>query len=112
LGVCGVVGSECPLFVRLNYLDSNGVPQVWQHGFYAVGENAQDTPDACANCAVIQSSHDKVPLDQDFFYEVNILNELAVQGAQPARFIESIEFVMSGHSFEVELVNVVLSAKE
>src|SRR5690606_34522160 len=34
LGVCGVQGSECPLFIIINYIDDSGVSRVWQHGFF------------------------------------------------------------------------------
>lgn len=113
LGVCGVVGSECPLFVRVNYIDEQGASQVWQHGFYAVGEiDPNNTPDACVNCGGFQTPHEKVPLGQDFFYEVDLPTELAQQGAPPIQFIDSIELVTSGHSFNVELYDVSLLAIE
>ena len=112
LAVCGVVGSECPLFVRINYINEDGVPRVWQQGFFAVGEFAPDTPSACIQCAVVQHNHERVPLNQDFFYEVDFPAALAVQAAAPPRYIESIELVSSGHSFEVELIDVALLAVE
>lgn len=112
LGVCGVVGSECPLFVRINYVDEQGVPQVWQQGFFAFGEPANDTPDSCPNCGGIQTPHQRVPLAQDYFYEVDFPTQLALQGALPPRFIDSVELVMSGHSFDVELYNISLLAVE
>lgn len=107
LDVCGVQGSECPLFLRINYVDENGITQTWQHGFYAQGEIVDGvTPDACISCAVVQSDHERVPLQQDYFYEVELRAELARQGFLPPRFIESIELVASGHAFEVEVLNV------
>ena len=113
LGVCGVVGSECPLFIRINYLDELGISQVWQHGFYGVGEpDPANTPDACINCAGIQSPHEFVPLGQDYFYEIDFPTELALRGALPPRYIESIELVNSGHSFNVELFDVSFLAIE
>lgn len=113
LGVCGVQGSECPLFVRVNYTDENGVVQTWQHGFYAVGEvDDNTTPGACISCAVIQDNHERVPLGQDYFYEVDLLEELARQGAAPPRQIESISLVASGHSFVTEVLDVALIAEE
>lgn len=113
LSVCGVQGSECPLFIRINYVDENGVTQTWQHGFYASGEVVDGaTPDACISCAVVQSEHERVPPMQDYFYEVDLRTELARQGFLPPRFIDSVELVASGHSFEVEVVNVDLLAQE
>jgi hypothetical protein len=114
LGVCGQRGSECPLFVRLNYVDEGGFSNTWQHGFYAIGETVPDvTPDVCIDCAMVQDVHERVPsLGQDFFYEVDVREELARQGRQPPRLIESILLVASGHSFEVEIVDIALMVDE
>ncbi len=112
LGVCGIQGSECPLFVRINYLDENGVNQTWQHGFYASGEvNDNTTPGACVSCAVIQSNHERVPLAQDYFYDIDLGEELARQGAVLPRQIESVSLVASGHSFITDVIDVALIAR-
>ncbi len=113
LSVCGTLGSECPLFIKLNYLDPNGVSQIWQHGFYAYGEVNPDTsPDGCISCAVVQSAHERVTLGQITFYDVELAAEFARQGALPPKFIESVELAFLGHSFEVEVVDVALMAEE
>ncbi len=109
LGVCGVQGSECPLFLRIEYKDQNGASQVWQNGFYAAGVvNDNATPGACISCAVIQSNHIQVPIGQDFFYEVNLPEALARQGALPPGFINNISLVASGHSFATDIVDVAI----
>ena len=113
LDVCGGVGSECPLFVRINYIDTGNVSQTWQQGFYATGEPVpEDRPDGCIACAVVQNIHEQVTLAQDTFYEVDFAAEVARQSALPPRFIESIELVTSGHSFNVEVVDVNLLLEE
>lgn len=109
LGVCGVQGSECPLFLIVNYIDDTGVSRVWQHGFFANGtvdDNA--TPGACISCAVVQRPHDRVPLNQLYFYDVDLIQEMASQGVLPPRFIESLTIVGSGHSFTTEVSDVAL----
>jgi len=107
LGVCGIQGSECALFIRINYIDENGVNQIWQHGFFATGEiDDNNTPGACVSCAVLQSNHERISLGQDFFYEVDLREELARQGALPPILIESVSLVASGHSFATEIVDV------
>jgi hypothetical protein len=109
LGVCGVQGSECPLFVIVNYIDESGVSRVWQHGFFADGTVDDNlTPGACVSCAVVQTAHERVPAGQLFFYEVNLNDELARQGFLPPRYIESISLVGSGHSFISEVADVAL----
>jgi hypothetical protein len=113
LGVCGIQGSECPLFIRIDYTDENGANQIWQHGFFATGEVDDNmTPGACVSCAVIQGNHERVPQGQDYFYEVDLRDELARQGALPPRSIESISLIASGHSFATEIVDVALMVGE
>lgn len=106
LGVCGIQGSECPLFIRVNYTDDNGVRRTWQQGFYANGAISPDTPDACISCAIIQDTHAQVPMNVVQFYEADLLAELARQGVPAPRFIEDISLVSSGHSFDVNIIDV------
>lgn len=109
LGVCGVQGSECPLFLIVNYIDESGVSRVWQHGFFAEGQVDDNlTPGACISCAVIQRPHDRVPLGQFYFYDVDLIQEMASQGFLPPRLIESVTLVGSGHSFTTEVSDVAL----
>lgn len=109
LGVCGVQGSECPLFIIVNYIDESGVSRVWQHGFFANGTVDDNlTPGACISCAVVQRPHERVPLGQLTFYEVDLIQELASQGFLPPLFIESVTLVGSGHSFITEISDVAL----
>lgn len=109
LGVCGVQGSECPLFIIVNYIDQSGISRVWQHGFFATGTVDDNlTPGACISCAVVQRSHERVPMGQLYFYDVDLKQELASQGFLPPRIIESVTLVGSGHSFTTELIDVAL----
>ncbi len=112
LGVCGVQGSECPLFVRVNYTDDNGIRRTWQQGFYANGDITPNTPDACISCAVIQDTHIQVPLNVVQFYEADLLGELARQGFPPPSFIEDISLVSSGHTFAIDVLDVALVGAE
>ena len=113
LEVCGIVGSECPLFLRVNYIDGGGLSNTWQHGFYALGEPIPGVqPDGCTTCAMVQDVHERVPLGQEYFYDVDLGEEIARQGRIPPRFIESIILVSSGHSFEIEVVDVALLAAD
>lgn len=113
LEVCGVFGSECPLFIRVNYVDSGGFSNTWGHGFYALGEPIPDIqPDGCAICDMVQDTHERVPLGQEYFYDVDLGQEIARQGRFSPRFIESIILVSSGHSFEIEVVDVALLVED
>jgi hypothetical protein len=114
VSVCGEKGSECPLFVRINYIDEEGVSRTWQQGFYAFGDvDPNRTPDSCTTCPFVQDPHLSVPLQQDYFFEINdFQEELAQHGFLPPRFIESITLVFSGHAFEVEVSDIALLAEE
>jgi hypothetical protein len=114
LGVCGVKGSECPLFVRINYVDEDGTSNTWQQGFYASGDvDPAQTPDICTTCGMVQKEHIRVPMGQDYFFELaDFREELARHGRVPARFIESISLVFSGHGFDVEVGDIALLAQE
>jgi hypothetical protein len=114
LDVCGVDGSECPLFVRINYVDSNGSSNTWQQGFFAFGNLIDGSPEICTTCgAMVQDTHEQVKLlGQEYFYDVDFGEIIARQGRIPPRFIESIILVSSGHSFEIEVVDIALLAED
>ncbi len=61
---------------------------------------------------MVQDTHEQVPLVQEFFYDVDFREIIARQGRIPPRFIESIILVSSGHSFEVEIVDIALLAED
>ena len=112
LGVCGEQGSECPLIIRIEYVDINGVDQTWQQGFYSVGEISEVTPDVCVACAPPLNEHQQVSFNQLVFYESeNLLEKLGQVGILPSQ-IKSITIIASGHTFDTEVVDVALNAKE
>jgi hypothetical protein len=112
LGVCGQQGSECPLIIRIEYTDINGVTQTWQQGLYAVGNVGPDTPDVCVACPPPLNEHEHVTYQQYVFYESeNLLEKLGQLNILP-RQIESVTVIASGHSFEAELVDVALMVSE
>ncbi|MDX1663919.1 MAG: hypothetical protein R3272_09005 [Candidatus Promineifilaceae bacterium] len=114
LPVCGAKGSECPLFVRIEYEDMYGVLHTWQQGFYAVGEPAVGvTPPFCIHCGRPGDTiHQRVPFNQLYFYESgNLLEKLSRQDIRP-RVINSIILVSSGHAFEAQVFDVALMGHE
>jgi hypothetical protein len=99
--------------VRVNYVDGGGFSNTWQHGFYAFGEPNDDRPDGCVFCDMVQDTHERVKqIGQEYFYDVDLGQEIARQGRFPPRFIESIILVSAGHSFEIEVVEVALLAAD
>jgi hypothetical protein len=111
LGVCGIQGSECPLFVRVDYVDESGVSQTWQQGFFATGViDDNTTPGACVSCALIQENHERTQLGQEFYYEVDLRESLAQQGALAPRQINNISLIASGHTFVTDVMDIALIA--
>ena len=108
LEVCGFQGSECPLFVQLAYEDEAGNHHTWQQGFYILGGMGDASPYACFSCAVIQGSHEQVVTDEVAIYEVNMA-EIGRLGPVP-HHLGRISLVTSGHSFDVEILDVALFA--
>lgn len=112
LGVCGERGSECPLIVRIEYVDINGVDQTWQQGFYTTGEISPSTPDVCVACAPPLNEHQRVPFGQLVFYESeNLIERLGQLDIVPRR-VKSIMLTASGHTFDTQIVDVALLARE
>jgi hypothetical protein len=107
------VGSECPLFVSIEYIDQGGINRIWQQGFYSLGvPDANATPGICTTCSLVQRDHERVPPGQLFFYEVDLIEALARLRYSPPRFIQSITLVASGHTFETEVSDVALIVEE
>ncbi len=112
LGVCGEQGSECPLIVRIEYDDINGVSQTWQQGFYSLGEISPSTPDICVACPPPLNEHQSVPFQQLAFYESdNLIERLDLIGILP-RKVKSVTLIASGHTFETKIVDIALVARE
>jgi hypothetical protein len=113
LPVCGGQGSECPLTIRIDYTDVNGVNQVWQQGFYAVGVVVDDvSPGLCVTCAPPLNDHFRVPFDQLVFYESdNLLAQLGQLNILP-RHIKTVSIIAAGHTFDVEILEVAVMARE
>ena len=112
LAVCGTVGSECPLAIEFDYEDQNGQPRTWRQGLYASGEIGPGTLDVCQFCPPPLNVHERVPAGQlAFFDSGNILETLGQNGIE-VRQIRSLTLIASGHSFDVEVVEIALVAKE
>ena len=112
LDVCGQQGSECPLMIQIEYIDVNGVKQIWQQGFYAVGATSDIAPDICVACTPPLNVHVGIPFNQLVFYESeNLLERLGQLNILP-RQITSVTLVASGHTFDVELVEMAIMVQE
>lgn len=111
LPVCGSLGTECPLTVRIEYDDQNGQTQVWQQGIYATGQPSTDAPNFCSVCGYPLNLNDHWGanrLGEVVFYESDNLIERWAQEGIRATTIKSISLIAAGHSFVYDIIDVAL----
>lgn len=115
LGVCGIIGSECPLTVRIDFLDEDGQPFAWEQGFYAEGEISESTPNLCVNCGLLSlSEHQRLPQTKEVYpieLDTNLMQVFEREGVRPS-YVESISLIAEGHSFSVDVLDVELMVSE
>lgn len=114
VAVCGVVGTECPLMIRLEYKDINGVDRQWLQGFYALGEITPQTPGSCLPqvCPPPYNAHIRVPLGEWYTFDSgNLMETLRAAGAPPAT-LTRLRIYASGHSYSVMFSELELIGEE
>lgn len=108
LSTCGIAGSECPMMIRLVYLDPQGQEQVFIHGFYATHDPTTNYPMACATC---RTEHERINLQSWYTYESGNLMTLLPPEQRPSR-IREISFYASGHAYKVFVSDIDLLVSE
>ncbi len=114
VAVCGVVGTECPLMIRLEYKDINGTDRQWLQGFYALGEVTPQTPESCLPqvCPPPYNIHIRVPLGEWYTFDSgNLMGSLQAAGAPPAT-LTRLRIYASGHSYSVMFSELELIGEE
>ncbi len=114
VAVCGVVGTECPLMIRLEYKDANGADRQWLQGFYALGEVTPQTPESCLPhvCPPPYNVHIRVPLGEWYTFDSgNLMEALRAVGAPPAT-LTRLRIYASGHSYSVMFAELELIGEE
>jgi hypothetical protein len=104
LAVCGSDGSECPLMLRMDYIDTTGKPQIWYHGFFATPNG--NFPLRCVSCL---QEHERVNAGTWYTYESGNLLNLFTEDRKPASII-NLWFYASGHQYDVQVSEVALLA--
>jgi hypothetical protein len=107
LSACGFRASECPLMLRIDYVDVNGVPRRWFQGFYARND-ASDTPLRCDSCT---AEHNRINMGAWFSYDTQNLYTLFPPEQRPAAIL-NIQFYASGHQYDVNVSEVALLASQ
>ncbi len=108
LSRCGIRGSECPLMLRMDYIDRDGNPRQWFQGFYAFDSELYDYPPVCITCSPPQDVHQQINEQAWYTFETgNLFVKLADR--LPGRIL-SITFYASGHQYDVYVGEVALLA--
>jgi hypothetical protein len=115
VSICGVLGSECPVMIKLGYEDATGAWDEWVQGFYAVtGPDMGSTPSSCRTCPISQP-HIRVPSDKWYTFESpNLLQKLPSLGYDYGlpHIIRSITVSAAGHSYKSQVAEVSLLVRE
>ncbi|MEA3342502.1 MAG: FecR domain-containing protein [Chloroflexota bacterium] len=110
--VCGSLGSECPVMVRIDYKDANGGNQQWLQGFYSRPDpNPDGNPLFCVTCST-HNEHIKVPEDTWHPYDSDNLIPLLSQDGKTPILINSITVNSSGHMYKALIAEVELIGQE
>ncbi len=109
LSLCGQLGSECPLMLRVDYIPVNGQPaSIWYHGFYAKQDAAYNYPARCDTCS---TEHEGVNPGAWFIYQSDNLFSLLPPNLHPTSIL-NIRFYASGHEYDVFVDDIALFAGE
>ena len=111
--ICGTLGSECPLMVRIDYRDTSGTGREWVQGFYsgAAPDPQNVNPRFCVTCSTRNAHRPVVPATWFAFDSGNLMDELVVDGFRPA-WIDGISFYASGHSYQSAITDVELLVQD
>ncbi len=108
LNACGVAGSECPLMLRMDYVDTEGLPRRWYHGFYYSIDPQQGYPLRC-NSDTCTQDHQQVSEKSWYSFDSGNLFTLFQQHNLPLpQSIINIQFYASGHQYDVYLSDLAL----
>lgn len=110
--VCGSQGTECPVMVRIDYVDEGGGMRSWLQGFYYLPDlNPKPNPEFCVTCNprnphVRSSSGVWYPYDSP-----NLIPILSELGPAPTT-LKSVSVYASGHTYQSQIAEIELSGQE
>jgi len=110
--VCGSLGSECPVMVRIDYEDADGADQQWLQGFYSLPDaSTPGNPLFCVTCN-IRNDHIQAPEDTWYSYDSENLIPLLSQDGKTPILINSITVNASGHTYKALIAEIELIGQE
>jgi hypothetical protein len=107
---CGATGTECPLMVKISYVDVGGGAREWLQGFYWYYDPSFGFT-YCVTCPV-RYTHQLWPQGKWQPYTSENLIELFATQGNPAAQIQSITIYAEGHTFTSMAADVQLLANE
>jgi len=107
LNGCGVAGSECPLMLLIDYIDTEGDRNKWFQGFYAKYDPLSDYPTRCNSAGC--EEHKSINGGAWYVYESGNLFNFLPEDRQPSSIL-NVQFYSSGHEFDVYISELSLLA--
>lgn len=111
VAVCGPLGTECPMMVKIDYIDTSGANREWLRGFYFLNDESNNNQPFCGSCAR-RFQHERIQRDVWFNYDSgNLMEMLTIDDARPTRITRLI-FYASGHSYRSAVTDVELLVQD
>ncbi len=107
---CGQLGTECPLMIKIVYVDVGGGTQEWLQGFYWFFDPGAG-PTYCGTCAV-RFAHLLWPWAKWQTYSSDNLLQVFAANGTPAASIKSVTIYSEGHLYNSLVTDVQLLASE
>jgi hypothetical protein len=109
VNACGFEGSECPLMLRFDYVDTDGRPQRWYYGFYYKSRDPQQNYPLRCNSATCTQDHQQVNEKSWYTFDSGNLLTLFRQHHLPLpASIINVQFYASGHQYDVYVSDIAL----
>jgi len=109
--LCGTAGTECPVMVRLDYVDDNGEARFWQQGFYYLPDPNNFNPEFCNTCNP-RNIHIRTVSGVWYSFESDNLIPILTKAGAPPVFLKSISIYASGHTYQSQVDEVELVGQE
>jgi hypothetical protein len=109
--LCGTAGTECPVMVRLDYVDDSGEARFWQQGFYYLPDPNNFNPEFCNTCNP-RNIHIRTVNGVWYSYESDNLIPILTKVGSPPVFLKSISVYASGHIYQSQVAEVQLLGQE
>jgi hypothetical protein len=109
LDTCGFAGSECPLMLRMDYINQRGEAHKWYHGFFGRRDPQSSNPLICSGGC--WQEHELINPNAWYTYDSGNLLALFPEEEQINSVI-GVWFYASGHEYDVQVSEVALVGQQ